>query len=160
VFLSPTKSVLVFGEKYDTRLMRKLLLISILGLASYFAYNHWFAAPPPPPPPPPIVAQKVSLGLKKSVRHLFEEWQRRKLSPHVPNVAAIIPEQELARIRNTLFSDGVYSEQAFRAAVASALLELGVSQAEVDQIASEVVSLRSEQQKKASGHDASSLGGR
>ena len=124
--------------------MKNLLLLSIFGITGYFAYSHWFASePPPPPPPPPPVAEKVSLGIRKSVRMLFEEWKKRELSPHVQSATAITPERELAEIRNALFSSGAYSEQAFMATITSALLELGVSQAEVSEVASGVVSLRS-----------------
>jgi hypothetical protein len=130
--------------------MKNLLLLSIFGITGYFAYSHWFASePPPPPPPPPPVAEKVSLGIRKSVRMLFEEWKKRELSPHVQSATAITPERELAEIRNALFSSGAYSEQAFMATITSALLELGVSQAEVSEVASGVVSLRSEQADKA-----------
>jgi len=122
--------------------MKNLLLLSIFGITGYFAYYHWFASEPPPPPPPPV-AEKVSLGIRKSVRMLFEEWKKRELSPHVQSATAITPERELAEIRNALFSSGAYSEQAFMATITSALLELGVSQAEVSEVASGVVSLRS-----------------
>ena len=130
----------------DLNGMKNLLLLSICGITGYFAYYHWFASEPPPPPP---VAEKVSLGIRKSVRMLFEEWKKRELSPHVQSATAITPERELAEIRNALFSSGAYSEQAFMATITSALLELGVSQAEVSEVASGVVSLRSEQADKA-----------
>jgi hypothetical protein len=134
----------------DLNGMKNLLLLSIFGIMGYLAYSHWFAPePPPPPPPPPPVAEKVSLGIRKSVRMLFEEWKKRELSPHVQSATAITPERELAEIRNALFSSGAYSEQAFMATITSALLELGVSQAEVSEVASGVVSLRSEQADKA-----------
>jgi hypothetical protein len=125
----------------DLNGMKNLLLLSIFGIMGYLAYSHWFAPEPPPPPPP--VAEKVGLGIKKSVRALFEEWKNRELSPHVQSATAITPERELAEIRNALFSSGAYSEQAFMATITSALLELGVSQAEVSEVASGVVSLRS-----------------
>ena len=54
-----------------------------------------------------------------------------------------MPEHEIAQIRKALFSAGAYSEQAFLGIVTSALLELGVSQADVSQVAGEVVALRS-----------------
>jgi hypothetical protein len=125
--------------------MKNLLLLLIFGSTSYFVYSHWFAVePPPPPPPPPPRVERVSLGIKKSVRSLFEEWKKRELSPHVPKAASIVPERELSEIRSALFSAGAHSEQALIEVVTSALLELGVSQAEVGNIASKIVSLRSE----------------
>ena len=145
------KMLVLVGIISDVNGMKNLLLFSIFGITGYFAYYHWFASepPPPPPPPPPPVAEKVSLGIRKSVRKLFEEWKKRELSPHVPSATTITPERELAEIRNALFSSGAYSEQAFMATITSALLELGVSQAEVSEIASGVASLRSEQADKA-----------
>jgi hypothetical protein len=127
--------------------MRKLLILSALCLGGYFAYEHWFTEPPQPQlPPQPVLApaKKVSLGIKRSVRSLLDEWKRRKLTPHVQKATAIVPERELAEIRKALFSDGAHSEQAFIEAVTSALRELGVSQAEIGQIAGEIVALRSE----------------
>ena len=131
--------------------MKNLLLLLIFGVTGYFAYCRWFASEPPPPPPP--VAEKVSLGIRKSVRALFEEWKNRELLPHAPSVTAITPERELANIRKALFSSGAHSEQVFMATITSALLELGVSQAEVSEIASGVVSLTSEQADKQSRRD-------
>ena len=131
--------------------MKNLLLFLIFGISVYFAYYHWFASEPPPPPPP--VAEKVSLGIRKSVRALFEEWKNRELLPHAPCVTGITPERELANIRKALFSSGAHSEQVFMATITSALLELGVSQAEVSEIASGVVSLTSEQADKQSRRD-------
>jgi hypothetical protein len=143
------KMLVLVGIISDVIRMKNLLLLSIFGITGYFAYYHWFASEPPPPPPPPPVAEKVSLGIRKSVRMLFEEWKKRELSPHVQSATTITPERELAEIRNALFSSGAYSEQAFMATITSALLELGVSQAEVSEIASGVASLRSEQADKA-----------
>ena len=143
------KMLVLVGIISDVNGMKNLLLFSIFGITGYFAYSHWFASEPPPPPPPPPVAEKVTLGIRKSVRMLFEEWKKRELSPHVQSATTITPERELAEIRNALFSSGAYSEQAFMAAITSALLELGVSQAEVSEIASGVASLRSEQADKA-----------
>jgi hypothetical protein len=143
------KMLVLVGIISDVIGMKNLLLLSIFGITGYFAYYHWFASEPPPPPPPPPVAEKVSLGIRKSVRMLFEEWKKRELSPHVQSATAITPERELAEIRNALFSSGAYSEQAFMATITSALLEFGVSQAEVSEIASGVASLRSEQADKA-----------
>ena len=141
--------LVLVGIISDVNGMKNLLLLSIFGITGYFAYSHWFASEPPPPPPPPPVAEKVTLGIRKSVRMLFEEWKKRELSPHVQSATTITPERELAEIRNALFSSGAYSEQAFMATITSALLELGVSQAEVSEIASGVASLRSEQADKA-----------
>ena len=141
--------LVLVGIISDVNGMKNLLLFSIFGITGYFAYSHWFASEPPPPPPPPPVAEKVTLGIRKSVRMLFEEWKKRELSPHVQSATTITPERELAEIRNALFSSGAYSEQAFMATITSALLELGVSQAEVSEIASGVASLRSEQADKA-----------
>ena len=132
--------------------MKNLLLFLIFGISGYFAYYHWFASEPPPPPPPPV-AEKVSLGIRKSVRALFEEWKNRQLFPHAPSATVITPERELANIRKALFSSGAHSEQVFMATITSALLELGVSQAEVSEIASGVVSLTSEQADKQSRRD-------
>ena len=143
------KMLVLVGIISDVNGMKNLLLFSIFGITGYFAYSHWFASEPPPPPPPPPVAEKVTLGIRKSVRMLFEEWKKRELSPHVQSATTITPERELAEIRNALFSSGAYSEQAFMATITSALLELGVSQAEVSEIASGVASLRSEQADKA-----------
>ena len=143
------KMLVLVGIISDVNGMKNLLLFSIFGITGYFAYSHWFASEPPPPPPPPPVAEKVTLGIRKSVRMLFEEWKKRELSPHVQSATTITPERELAEIRNALFSSGAYSEQAFMAAITIALLELGVSQAEVSEIASGVASLRSEQADKA-----------
>ena len=137
------KMLVLVGIISDVNGMKNLLLFSIFGITGYFAYSHWFASEPPPPPPPPPVAEKVTLGIRKSVRMLFEEWKKRELSPHVQSATTITPERELAEIRNALFSSGAYSEQAFMATITSALLELGVSQAEVSEVASGVVSLRS-----------------
>ena len=137
------KMLVLVGIISDVNGMKNLLLLSIFGITGYFAYSHWFASEPPPPPPPPPVAEKVTLGIRKSVRMLFEEWKKRELSPHVQSATTITPERELAEIRNALFSSGAYSEQAFMATITSALLELGVSQAEVSEVASGVVSLRS-----------------
>ena len=131
--------------------MKNLLLFLIFGISGYFAYYHWFGSEPPPPPPP--VAEKVSLGIRKSVRALFEEWKNRELFPHAPSATVITPERELANIRKALFSSGAHSEQVFMATITSALLELGVSQAEVSEIASGVVSLTSEQADKQSRRD-------
>lgn len=132
--------------------MKNLLLFLIFGISVYFAYYHWFASEPPPPPPPPV-AEKVSLGIRKSVRALFEEWKNRELFPHASSATVITPERELANIRKALFSSGAHSEQVFMATITSALLELGVSQAEVSEIASGVVSLTSEQADKQSRRD-------
>ena len=131
--------------------MKNLLLFLIFGISVYFAYYHWFASEPPPPPPP--VAEKVSLGIRKSVRALFEEWKNRELFPNASSATVITPERELANIRKALFSSGAHSEQVFMATITSALLELGVSQAEVSEIASGVVSLTSEQADKQSRRD-------
>ena len=136
------KLLVLVGIISDIHGMKNLLLLSIFGITGYFVYYHWFASEPPPPPPPK--AEKVSLGTRKSVRMLFEEWKRRELLPHAPHATTITPERELAEIRKALFSSGAHSEQAFMATITSALLELGVSQAEVSEIANGVASLRSE----------------
>ncbi|MBU3665746.1 MAG: hypothetical protein FGM15_07710 [Chthoniobacterales bacterium] len=179
--------------------MRKIILLTIVGLFGYLAYLQWVfpkivqllpaalgsksaaaqdernmsgsipegdvislrPRPVQPPLPRPITTSKrVSLAVKRSARSLFEEWKARELvsvsSGNVPTatrVSGIVPEDELAEIRRSLFFDGIYSEQAFRQNLIAALLELGVSQSEVSEIANEITEMRS---KAKTGNDESS----
>lgn len=128
--------------------MKAPFLFLILLAISYFVYTQWSTPTLVPAPAPAIALPPVPFGIRKHVRQLFEEWKQRKLSPHVQSGTKIVPEHEIAQIRKALFSAGAYSEQALLGTVTSALLELGVSHADVSQVAGEVVTLRSEAPQK------------
>jgi hypothetical protein len=129
----------------DLSLVKRVLLLACLvAIGGYF----WLENQQAKQTSAPVISeekemQRVRLDIKKSVRSLFEEWKNRKLTFKGKNTTSIVPERELAEIRKALFSEGIYSEQAFQDAVARALFELGVAQDEVSVIANELINLRS-----------------
>lgn len=130
---------------------RALLLACLVVIVGYL----WLKNESPKQTPEPILQEvkdkKVRLGIKISVRSLLEEWKSRKLTYKGRNTSKIVPEHELAEIRKSLFSEGIHSERAFVATVTQALLELGVAQGEVGEIANDLINLRSEENSNLSG---------
>jgi len=133
--------------------MKSLLLLVVLGVVGYYAYNNWRsepAAPPPPPTPAPpakVAAPKpepVSFGVKSRVRKLLEEWKRRSLGDSKSQLgsATIDPAGELTEIRKMLFRDGVHSEAAVLDVIQRALRELGVPQEEIKEVSGGILGMR------------------
>lgn len=133
--------------------MKGLLLFAVVGILGYYAYHHWLAKPEPPPPPPPAVPaakmvaakpEPVNFAVKSRVRKLFEEWKRRSLGNAGSQLgsATVDPASELTEIRQTLFREGVHSEDAVHDVIKRALRELGVAEKELNEVAAGIVGMR------------------
>ena len=129
------------AAKNCAAVMKNLLLIAGLGVLGYLGYQEWFAQPEPKPaaaavaPPAP-----VDFAVKTRVRKMFEEWKRRQLTSSQPHGARLTDmSRELDDVRRHLFGKAIHGEKGLQEIIENALRELGVSGAELKQLAKNII---------------------
>ena len=133
------------AAKNCASVMKNLLLLAGLGVLGYLGYQKWFTLPALPTAE--VVEAKpepVNYTIKSRVRKLFDEWKRRNLGNADSQLgsAAVDPASELTEIRKILFRDGVHSEAAVLDVIKRALRDVGVSENEIDEVASGIRGMR------------------
>lgn len=106
--------------------MKTLVLLVVVGVCGFFAYEEWFSAPPPAESPPAEVAapEPVEFAVKVRVRRMIEEWKNRSAgSARRPSMTDI--ESEVNDIRRRLHDKGLHDEKSLKELMTRAAVELG-----------------------------------
>ncbi len=109
-------------------MMRKLLLLLVLGLLGGITYLAW---PEPPPPPVETVAtapaERVPFLVKSKMRQIINEWKTLASARSAGDRHACWTKINLAvqSIEERLHADGVFAAGAMRSSMLAAAEELG-----------------------------------